>query len=115
MAAILGPARVLFCIVPCRALCLLIIDTHLAGAPGDVGYEVGKGYSINVPLKDGVNDEAFRMVFQRVTQEAFDRFQPAALVVQAGAASLGGDRIGTWNLTTKGHAESLLVSACFRL
>ena len=32
-------------------------------------------------------------------------FQPEAIVLQCGADSLAGDRIGTFNLSMKGHGE----------
>ena len=34
-----------------------------------------------------------------------DVFQPGAVVLQCGADSLTGDRLGCFNLTLKGHAE----------
>jgi histone deacetylase 1/2 len=37
------------------------------GTQSDVGKGKGKGYSVNIPLKDGITDEAFRSVFDPVS------------------------------------------------
>ena len=34
------------------------------GSVDDVGHEAGKGYSVNFPMKDGMNDEAYYSVFR---------------------------------------------------
>jgi len=34
-----------------------------------------------------------------------DLYQPTAIVLQCGADSLNGDRLGCFNLSTKGHGE----------
>lgn len=34
-----------------------------------------------------------------------DHYQPTAIVLQCGADSLNGDRLGCFNLSTKGHGE----------
>lgn len=36
------------------------------GTQEDRGRSVGKGYAVNVPLKDGITDEAFKSVFEPV-------------------------------------------------
>ena len=37
------------------------------GALGDVGKGAGKGYAVNVPLKDGIDDDSYRQIFQTVS------------------------------------------------
>jgi histone deacetylase 1/2 len=75
------------------------------GALGDVGVGEGKGYKVNVPLSDGIGDAAYLELFKSVVDEAAARFQPGAVVVQSGADSLAGDRIGVFNLSSRGHAS----------
>ena len=70
----------------------------------DVGYGKGKGYAINFPLHDGMNDESFVGIFVPVIDKIFERFQPEAVVLQCGADSLSGDRLGCFNLSLRGHA-----------
>ena len=40
-------------------------------------------------------------------QEVMDRYRPGAVVLQCGADSLAGDRLGCFNLSMKGHAFPL--------
>jgi histone deacetylase 1/2 len=71
----------------------------------DLGVDTGKGTSINFPLKDGMNDEAYRSIFRPVIAKIFERFQPNAVVFQCGADSLVGDRLGSFNLSVRGHGD----------
>eukprot|EP00741_Cyanophora_paradoxa_P008400 tig00001307_g8127.t1 len=70
----------------------------------DVGAQKGKFYSVNFPLKDGITDEMYEHIFRPVVAKAVEVFQPTAIVMQTGADSLTGDRLGWFNLSTKGHA-----------
>ena len=63
----------------------------------------GKGFSVNVPLKDGIRDEPFLELFTAVVGASVKRFSPDAIVMQCGAGSLAGDSIGSFNLTHVGH------------
>ena len=44
-------------------------------------------------------------VFKPVIKNVIDFYQPTAVVLQCGADSLSGDRLGCFNLTLKGHAK----------
>ncbi|GMI11154.1 hypothetical protein TrRE_jg8608 [Triparma retinervis] len=71
----------------------------------DKGYDRGVGYSINFPLHDGMDDASFRDIFRPVIGAVMTRFSPGAIVLQCGADSLSGDRLGCFNLSLKGHAD----------
>lgn len=71
----------------------------------DVGAGSGKYYALNVPLGDGMTDESFLKIFKRVVDQAIKVYQPGAIVLQCGADSVAGDRLGRFNLSIKGHAE----------
>lgn len=73
------------------------------GAMEDVGYETGKYYSVNCPLSDGMDDDHYDYVFRPVIDEIFTTFRPDAVLLQCGADSLSGDRLGCFNLSAKGH------------
>ncbi|PVF95508.1 hypothetical protein CPB86DRAFT_787973 [Serendipita vermifera] len=68
---------------------------------------VGKGfrYSINVPFRSGLSDESFHSVFIPLMDRILARFRPSAVVLQCGADSLAGDRLGTHNISMDGHAD----------
>nr|BAN65772.1 histone deacetylase [Babesia bovis] len=70
----------------------------------DVGVASGKYYSVNVPLNDGMDDESFVDMFRTVVGKCVEVYEPGAIVLQCGADSLTGDRLGRFNLTNKGHA-----------
>ncbi|KAL9713229.1 hypothetical protein Ac2012v2_004470 [Leucoagaricus gongylophorus] len=75
------------------------------GTQEDKGRGKGRGYAINVPLKDGVTDQSFRSIFEPIVAKILDVFQPSAVVLQCGADSLSGDKLGCFNLTMNGHAH----------
>ena len=77
------------------------------GDLGDVGERRGRGYSVNVPLREGTDDATFLAAFRPVVAEIMARFDPGAVVLQCGADSLAGDRLGCFNLTLEGHAEAV--------
>jgi len=77
----------------------------LAGDVLDCGYAEGKNYAINFPLNDGMDDDSFRSIFRPVIQSIMERYAPGAVVLQCGADSLSGDRLGCFNLSLKGHAD----------
>ncbi|CRG96804.1 histone deacetylase 1, putative [Plasmodium gallinaceum] len=71
----------------------------------DIGVHHGKYYSVNVPLNDGITDEAFVDLFKVVIDKCVQTYKPGAIIIQCGADSLTGDRLGRFNLTIKGHAK----------
>eukprot|EP00803_Ostreobium_quekettii_P006739 evm.model.scf_462.1 EVM.evm.TU.scf_462.1 scf_462:1241-5962(-) len=77
------------------------------GALGDIGYDRGKYYSLNVPLREGMDDESYRFIYEPILAKVLEVFQPGAIVVCAGADSLSGDRIGCFNLTLEGHSNCI--------
>ncbi|TCD60061.1 hypothetical protein EIP91_010795 [Steccherinum ochraceum] len=75
------------------------------GTQDDRGRGTGKGYAVNVPFKDGLTDDALKSVFEPVITKIMEVFQPSAIVLQCGADSLAGDKLGCFNITMQGHAS----------
>ncbi|XP_063628529.1 histone deacetylase 3 [Cydia splendana] len=71
----------------------------------EIGAESGRYYSVNVPLKEGIDDQSYVMVFKPVISSVMEFYRPTAIVLQCGADSLAGDRLGCFSLSTKGHGE----------
>merc|ERR1712008_260825 len=71
----------------------------------DIGAKEGAGFSVNAPLTSGMTDTAYEGVFKPVMDKIMEVYRPGAIVLQCGADSLTGDRLGVFNLTLKGHAE----------
>jgi histone deacetylase 1/2 len=81
----------------------------------DSGYAEGKNYAINFPLNDGINDESYRSIFQPVIGKIMETYQPGAVVLQCGADSLSGDRLGCFNLSVAGHANCVEYVRSFNI
>jgi histone deacetylase 1/2 len=81
----------------------------------DKGYDLGDGYAINVPLNDGMDDESYRTIFRPVIGKIMEKFQPGAVVLQCGADSLSGDRLGCFKLSIKGHGDCVNYVKSFGL
>lgn len=61
--------------------------------------------AVNVPLKSGMDDFSYKYVFEPVVHSAITKFNPGVIVMQCGTDSLGGDRLGCFNLSIYGHGE----------
>lgn len=73
----------------------------------EIGFGHGKWHTLNIPFDAGLTDGQFWSVFQPVMQKVMDAYQPGAVVLQCGADSLGGDKLGDFNLSIKQHAEAV--------
>ncbi|GMF40442.1 unnamed protein product [Phytophthora fragariaefolia] len=71
----------------------------------DIGAKSGKYYAVNFPLHSGMDDESYESIFKPVIEKVMETFCPTAVVLQCGADSLTGDRLGCFNVTTRGHGE----------
>ncbi|KAK3598202.1 hypothetical protein CHS0354_026603, partial [Potamilus streckersoni] len=55
---------------------------------------------------DGIDDDSYKSVFKPVITKVMEKYRDAfAIVMQCGADSLSGDRLGCFNLTLKGHRK----------
>ena len=78
-----------------------------SGGLADLGVKDGKYYSVNYPLKDGLDDESFEYIFKPVITKVMEVYRPGAVVMCCGADSIAGDRLGVWNLSLKGHGMAV--------
>lgn len=101
----------------------------------EIGAECGKYYSVNVPLKEGIDDFNYNFVFKPVIKYVIDFYRPTAIVLQCGADSLANDRLGTslvcafcchyseslfssvgcFNLSVKGHGDCVDYVKTFKI
>lgn len=75
------------------------------GKLDDNGTGLGRHFALNVPLSDGIDDTSYVELFKFVMERTIGAFQPSAIVLQCGADSLGCDRLGAFNLSTRAHGE----------
>nr|CAD1834857.1 unnamed protein product [Ananas comosus var. bracteatus] len=85
------------------------------GHISDVGNNEGKYYAVNVPLSDGMDDISFGILFRSIIQKVMEVYQPDVVVLQCGADSLAGDRLGCFNLSVRGHADCLRYLRSFNV
>ena len=81
----------------------------------DIGVGSGKHYSVNFPLRDGIEDKSYKAIFEPVIQACMDFYRPEAVVLQCGGDSLSGDRLGCFNLSMAGHANCVEFVKSFNL
>lgn len=79
------------------------------------GNDLGKHFSLNVPLQDGIDDESYISLFKAVMEPTIATFRPSSIVLQCGADSLGCDRLGTFNLSIAAHGECVRFIKSFHL
>ena len=72
----------------------------------DIGAGRGKYYAVNFPMRDGIDDECYQNTFVPIISKVMECYQPSAIVLQCGADSLSGDRLGCFNVTVKGILNS---------
>lgn len=85
------------------------------GHPRDVGYGTGRYFSMNIAVWDGITDFFYVNIFQHALHIIVDRFKPDAIVLQCGADSLAGDRLGLLNLTSFGHGQCVAAVRALRI
>ncbi|KAJ9124156.1 hypothetical protein QFC22_000953 [Naganishia vaughanmartiniae] len=81
----------------------------------DTGIGKGKKYAVNVPLRDGITDASYKDIFESVVNRAVEWYRPTAIVLQCGADSLAGDKLGCFNLSLQGHADCVEFVKGFNL
>ncbi|CAI5730242.1 unnamed protein product [Hyaloperonospora brassicae] len=81
----------------------------------DIGYGDGKHYAVNFPCRDGMDDESFTGIFRSVIAKVMEHFAPGAVLLQCGTDSLSGDRLGSFNLSAKGHADCVAYVKSFNI
>jgi len=81
----------------------------------DIGSGQGKFHAVNFPLKDGIDDVSYQSIFCPIIKEIMEVYSPGAVVLQCGADSLSGDRLGCFNLSSQGHGACVDFVAKFKL
>lgn len=81
----------------------------------DIGGGAGKHYALNVPLKDGIDDESYVRLFKQIVEPVIAKYRPTSVVLQCGADSLGSDKLGCFNLNIKAHGACVEFVKGFRL
>ncbi|KAJ8097013.1 hypothetical protein POJ06DRAFT_37873 [Lipomyces tetrasporus] len=81
----------------------------------EIGTGLGTHHSLNVPLRDGIDDFSYIQLFQSIVEPVINTYRPTAIVLQCGADSLGCDRLGCFNLNIRAHGECVRYVKSFGL
>lgn len=68
----------------------------------------GKYYAVNIPLRDGMDDESYESIFVPIISKVMETFQPSAVVLQCGADSLTGNQNS--NMDTNEKIKKIYIS-----
>ncbi len=68
-----------------------------------------------MPLNEGIDDETYASIFRPVVDGVMAGFKPNAVVMQCGADSISGDRLGCFNLSVRGHGACVEYVKGFRI
>lgn len=71
----------------------------------EIGSGPGRGYSVNVPLYPGTDDETYLWAFDEVVPPLIERYRPDVIVTQLGVDSFASDPLTHLRLTTHGFSQ----------
>jgi acetoin utilization deacetylase AcuC-like enzyme len=74
------------------------------GAVSDVGFEAGKGFTVNLPLAAGADNAVYAAAFERVVLPIIEQFGPDLTLVSAGYDAHVRDPLGGMQLDGDGYA-----------
>jgi len=81
----------------------------------EIGNQLGKYFSLNIPLQDGIDNESYVSLFKAIMEPTIYTFRPSSIVLQCGADSLGCDRLGAFNLSIAAHGECVRFIKAFNI
>ncbi len=80
-----------------------------SGSLSETGRGEGKGYTVNVPLPEGVGDGGYMKVFGEILAPVARRFKPQLILVSAGYDGHWKDPLAGMGLSVKGYARLMGV------
>ncbi|KAI3382575.1 hypothetical protein SNEBB_003725 [Seison nebaliae] len=79
------------------------------------GNDESYGTSINVPLPENIPPAQYLNIFQKIVKDVIYFYQPNCIVMQCGADSLAGDRLGGLNLQIEDHGKCVSIIRSYNL
>ena len=90
---------------------VLFISTHQrgiypgTGAAETVGKGKGEGFNINIPLRGGIGDATYMMVFDRIVEPVLHQFDPQMILVSIGVDAHYADPLASLALSSRAYLE----------
>jgi acetoin utilization deacetylase AcuC-like enzyme len=76
-----------------------------SGLDSETGAGSGEGYTINLPMPGGSDDDDYREAFEKIILPALDTFQPGLIFISAGFDAHRADPLAGINLSTEFYGE----------
>ena len=98
---------------------VFFISTHQypfypgTGAIDEIGADAGRGFTLNIPLRSGGGDAAYKRVFADIIRPAIERYEPELMLISAGFDAHWVDPLASMRLTLAGCDH--LARECIRL
>lgn len=88
-----------------------------SGYENETGEGEGRGYTVNIPLESGSDDEVFSYVFDEIIPPVIKGFAPDMIVAELGADTLISDPLTHLKLTNNGYimAVKKVIEICPRI
>lgn len=75
----------------------------------EVGRDEGEGYTVNIPLRGGSGDRAFRLAMEGVISPVLENFAPSLILVSLGADAHAKDPLAGLSLSSRGYLELMYL------
>jgi acetoin utilization deacetylase AcuC-like enzyme len=82
------------------------------GSLAETGAGAGRGFTVNLPLPNGMGDLEYARVYREIVEPVGRTFDPELVLVSAGFDAHRGDPLAGMDLTARGYAE--LMDVCLR-
>ena len=88
-----------------------------SGNENETGEGDGRGFTVNIPLEPGSDDEVFSYAFDEIIPPLLDRFSPDLVVAELGADMLISDPLTHLKLTNNGYIRAVkkVIQICPRI
>jgi len=88
-----------------------------SGYESEIGHGKGKGFTVNVPLEPGTDDEVYGFAFDAIVPPLIGAFSPDMIVAVLGTDTLISDPLSSLKLTNNGYQKAVqaLLSLCPRV
>ena len=78
-----------------------------SGSETETGEGDGRGFTVNIPLEPGADDEVFGLVFDKIARPLVERFSPDMIVAEIGSDMMVSDPLTHLKLTNNGYTGAI--------
>jgi acetoin utilization protein AcuC len=80
-----------------------------SGFENEMGIQEGKGYNVNVPLREGTDDEVYLFAFESIVPPLVECFKPDIVFAEIGCDTHKDDPLAHLNLTSNGYKSVIRI------